>query len=358
VVTIGLLVGMVRERIASPQVRAMIDKVDDAAAALESLLKGLLDLSRFDAGTIKPRVQTTPLQGLFDAIEAHEAESARSKGLRLALRSTPLAVRTDPLLLEQILRNLVQNAIRYTDRGGVLVAARGRGDRVLLQVWDTGCGIAPAQQSAVFEEFVQIDNPGRDRARGLGLGLAIVKRTADLLGHRIGLRSMPRRGSCFSVEVPAAPSQRIMPASVADARTPLYALDVLVLEDDGAVRASLAARLEGWGARVRAIGDLAQLRGLLKQPLRIDLLVTDQRLPSGSGLEAIALVRAHLPAVAALVVTGNTAPDELATLTSAGVPVLHKPFRAAALLRAIEEARGATAASGRAASVGEGGVRA
>ncbi|MEY4750751.1 MAG: hypothetical protein RIQ60_2965 [Pseudomonadota bacterium] len=203
---IGLLVSVLREQIQPPEQRAMIERVDEAVASMEGLLGGLLDLSRLEAATVQPRLEEFALQPLLDAIAVHESEAARRKGLRLRLRATPLVVRSDRLLVEQILRNLVGNALRYTDAGGVLVAARARRDHVVLQVWDSGRGVPYDLQGAIFEEFVQLDDcAGPSRSQGLGLGLSIVKRTAELLGHPLHLRSTPLRGSVFSIELPRVP---------------------------------------------------------------------------------------------------------------------------------------------------------
>ncbi len=163
--TIGLLVSLAREQVASGPVRALIDKTDEAVAAMEDLVKGLLDISRFDSGKVQPQFVPVNLQRLFASIESHEGAAAREKGLSLRFRPTQAAVRSDPLLLEQILRNLVGNAVRYAERGGVLVAARRRGGGLVLQVWDTGVGIAPEHHGAIFEEFMQVGNTSAIAAR-------------------------------------------------------------------------------------------------------------------------------------------------------------------------------------------------
>jgi signal transduction histidine kinase/ActR/RegA family two-component response regulator len=336
VVAIGLMVGLLREQIRVPTLREMIDRVDEAVASMETLLAGLLDLSRLESGTVQPRRERVALQTLFDAIDAHEFEAARSKGLDLRFRPTRLAVLSDPLLLEQILRNLVSNALRYTDRGGVLVCARRRNGQVLLQVWDTGRGIPEEKQAAVFEEFVQLGNRARDSRLGLGLGLAIVRRATDLLGHPIRLRSRLARGTCFSIELPRTEAVRMVAVPVPLSGQPLTGRRILLVEDDSAAREALATRLEHWGAEVTACDGLISLRATLTTLAQSPhLLITDQRLPSGSGLSAIAHVRQHHPQTAALVVTGNTAPNELAVLAASGVPVLNKPFRSDVLLAAI-----------------------
>ncbi|MEP6874806.1 MAG: ATP-binding protein [Burkholderiales bacterium] len=346
VVTIGLLVGLVREQVAAlPAVHAMVDRIYAAVGSMEALLNGLMDLSRLEPGTLTARLQPVPLTWIFDAIGLHEQPAAAQKGLRLRFRPTSLVVHSDPVLLDQIVRNLVSNAVRYTERGGVLVTARRRANgRVLLQVWDTGVGIAAAEQSRVFEEFVQLGGTRRDRQRGQGLGLAIVQRGARALGHALSLRSAPGRGSCFSIELPVSTEPLSQGTAASPPPDPLHACDLWLIDDDDDVRSALALRLSHWGARVTALAGMADLRrhlavcaqGGLALPA---LVVSDQRLADGSGLDCIALIRAQAGReVPVVVVTGNTAPSELAVLDRAGLPVLHKPFRAAELLALLHAA--------------------
>lgn len=347
VVTIGLLLGILREQAVSAPLRAMVDRIHEAAISLEGLLKGLMDLSRLESGTIKPRLQIVPIAPLFEAIDLHHQIAAASKGLHLRFRPTTLAVNSDPTLLDQVLRNLVDNAIRYTDRGGVLVAARKRRDRVLLQVWDSGRGIAAESQALVFEEFVQLDNPGRERNKGLGLGLAIVQRGMRLLGRRISLRSTPGRGSCFTLELPLAAhsSPAAQPAPVP--ALPLAGLLVWLIEDDTAVRDAMVARLRQWGAQVHALSCRADLEQQLAGAAALPaLIVSDQRLPDGTGVQCVARIRERAARfVPALIVTGDTAPSDIAGLVSSGLPVLHKPFSGGELLSSLQQALRATEAS-------------
>ena len=341
VVTIGLLIGLLREQLVAAPLRAMVDRLHEAAASMETLLKGLMDLSRLESGTITPRLQPVALTPLFEAIDLHEQPAAAAKNLKLRFRRTPLAVLSDPVLLEQIVRNLVDNAVRYTDRGGVLVGVRlRRPDRVLLQVWDSGRGIAPQAQASVFEEFVQLDNPGRDRNKGLGLGLAIVQRSVRLLRQRITLRSTPGRGSCFMLELPLAPHGAPVAAAPVAPTLPLRGTLVWLIEDDAAVRDAMSARLRHWGARVLPLACRAELQQRLDDDAPMPtLIVSDQRLPDGTGVDCVNLIRAHAGrAVAAVLVTGDTAPADLALLAKTGLPVLHKPFSAAVLLQLLQEA--------------------
>ncbi|MBT9488117.1 MAG: response regulator [Rubrivivax sp.] len=333
VVAIGLLLGLARERAQGLDLRGLLDRAQEATRALEDLVRGLLDLSRLDDGPVARPRQAVPLQALFQAIAAHEQPAALGKGLRLRFRPTQRVVWSDPLLLEQILRNLVGNAIRYTDRGGVLVVARASAAGVRLQVWDTGRGIAPADQQRVFEAFVQLDNPGRDRSQGQGLGLAIVRRSADLLAHPLGLRSVPARGTCFSLDLPLADATAPLATATAGPAQPLQGRTVWLLDDDPAVREALAERLAAWGATVHHHASLAELdTRLASSGPAPDWLLTDHRLPEGDGTLAIQRVRARCGAVPALLITGDTAPAVMAQLSAQALDVLHKPFRPEALL--------------------------
>ena len=335
VTTIGLLVGLVTEAVTEDRLKAMLARVTESVGALENLLRGLLDLSRLDSGTIAPNVQRVDLAGLYDSIGLHAQPFADVKGLRLRFRGAALSVLSDPLLLQQMLLNLVDNALRHTERGGVLVSARcRRNGQVLLQVWDSGRGIAAPDQHIVFEEFVQLDNAERDRRKGLGLGLAIVKRSATLLGHALQLRSRPGHGSCFGIELPFVPTPApavdvlVAPAEPAS----LAGLRLWLLDDDPSVRDALRARLEAWGAQVESFSRLAELEAGLARGLEAPhALLTDHRLPDGNGLQAIDRLRALHGPIPALVLTGDTGPHELTQFRTRHAQVLHKPFRHADL---------------------------
>jgi signal transduction histidine kinase/ActR/RegA family two-component response regulator len=355
VVTIGLLIDLLREQV-PPALRPMTDRVGEAVSSMEDLLTGLLDLSRLEAGTVRPRPQVIALQPLFDAIASHEGEAARHKRIRLHFHPTPVSVVSDPVLLAQILRNLVSNAVRYTERGGVLVGARRRGGLISIEVWDTGCGIPATHQRTVFEEFVQLDpdrgghpRPARGRTlddgsgNGLGLGLSIVQRSAVLLGHRLLLRSRLDHGSCFSILVPRSTPLPTQPTAPEARPHPLQGLNLTVVEDEPAVQTALRARLEAWGATVQCHDGLTTLRRHLAQRPRghsgIDVLITDHRLRGATGLDVVTAVRQYGGPVPTLVITGDTAPGDLALLAANGLHVLHKPFRADALLAAIQQVR-------------------
>lgn len=346
VVSVSLLAGLLREQSLPDAARLFVDRIADSVAALNALLKGLLDLSRFDAGAVTPRHEVVALRPLIESALADERELARRKGLSLRVRAGEHRVRTDPLLAEQILRNLVGNAVRYTDRGGVLVAARRRRDpeRVLLQVWDTGRGIPESARGTVFAEFAQLERPTGDATGGLGLGLALVRRATELLRVPLRLRSRVGHGSCFEIELP-----RIPEAPPADAPGPpdlaaspargLAGRRIVVVDDEPDVLEALRLRLLAWGAEVQAYDGFEALTralpGIAAASAGPDLLVTDHRLRDGSGLQVAAQARARWPGLPVLLITGDTAPADLAALSRSGMPVLHKPFEADALRAAI-----------------------
>jgi signal transduction histidine kinase/ActR/RegA family two-component response regulator len=380
-VAIGLITGMLKERAREPEIQSMTGRLSEAVESMEDLLRRLLDLSRLEAGAVEFNPQTVELQGLFNAIVTHELEPARAKGIVLTMRTTGLKVHTDPVLLEQILRNLVGNAVRYTEQGRVLVVARRRGQRCLIQVWDTGIGIAPQDQRRIFDDFVQLGNPGRNAHGGLGLGLALVQRASRLLGADISLQSAPGKGSCFAITLPlvqeresrlhwltggrAGPaaestSSEVPPppavphhvpaplmASLLTQEHPLAGVQIVVLEDDRAVRMALERRLAAWGAVVFALPSLADLDNELQRIHRPHVLVTDLSLGDGTGLQAIRRAEMAWPGLRSVIITGDTSAHQLQALADCGAPVLHKPFKIEELLEVLvrhAHARGSAAA--------------
>ena len=250
---------------------------------------------------------------------------------------------SDPLLLERVVRNLLSNAIRYTERGGVLIACRQRRDGVLLQVWDTGIGIPEERNAEVFEEFRQIDNPHRDRSRGLGLGLAIVRRLCALLGLPLTLRSRLGRGTVVSVLLPraeragAAAAVPAPPQPVWDMRSRI----VLVIDDERDVLQATAVLLERWGCKVLTAQSGEQGQALLRGAgLVPDIILSDLRLrDEETGIEAIAAVRAALrQPVPAVLLTGDTAPERIRLARESGYRLLHKPLQPARLRAALQRA--------------------
>ena len=333
-----LFVGALRGQRMSAEVRRLVEYVDESATAMEGLFNALLDISRLDAGEVKTYPTSFLIQPMLERImRDHESEAA-AKGLRLVLQPCSAAVETDPILLERILRNIVSNAVRYTDRGRILIGCRRRAG-LAIQVWDTGRGIPADQQDRVFEEFVQLGNPERDRAAGLGLGLAIVKHLTALLGCPLKLDSVPGRGSVFTLTVPLAAAA---PSPVDSARstpvaTPRREL-ILVIDDELAIQEGMRQLLAGWGYAVIAAGSGPEILARTADcPTRPSLIICDYRLRGGAnGLAVIESLQAEYnDEIPALLITGDTAPDRVAEAERSAFPLLHKPVSNAALQAAI-----------------------
>jgi CheY-like chemotaxis protein len=239
-------------------------------------------------------------------------------------------VRSDSLLLERIMLNLVSNAVRYTARGGVLVGCRRRGERLRIEVWDTGPGIAENQQQYIFDEFYQIPDPDRDRRGGLGLGLAIVDRFRRLLDHPVALTSRLGKGSCFSIQVPLCEprARNAAPSGAGDiAQESTGAGIVLVIDDDPMVLEAMRGLLESWGYRAITAGSHEAVEALVAAAPKPDLIIADFHLSGGrTGMEAIAHVRATFSAeIPAFLVSGDTGPERLQQARAQGYTLLHKP---------------------------------
>lgn len=339
---LGLFIADLSRKEHTPDTRILIERIAASAEAMENLLDSLLDISKLDAGVVSSSPRGFALGPLFERIGNDYAHAARERGLRLRVRPTKLWIHSDPLLFERILINLVGNALRYTPQGSIVVAARRRGDHVLIEVRDSGLGIAPENQSSIFVEFVQLDNPARDRSKGLGLGLAIVRRLADLLYHPITLRSAPGRGSVFGVVVPLARAESSATPQ------PLQEQDLLgriivMIDDDSLAQESLAGLLRAWGCFVVASDSLASaLDALEEMEVEPEIIISDYRLPGPhTGLSIIAKMRerfgANLPA---LLLSGDTGPETLREATACQVPLLHKPVRPAKLRAALSHLLG------------------
>lgn len=343
--TISLLVSLLRERLRGRQAMELADKLSATAHMMEGLFSGLLDVSKLDAGAVKPQFENFPIELLLRHIEHAFSAQAESRGLRLRVRPCGALVRSDPALLESILSNLVSNALRYTLRGGVLLACRKRGEHGLaIQVWDSGCGIDASELAAVFDEFYRVTPADGQSVQGLGLGLSIVKRSAELLGHRLRLRSKLGRGSMFEVDLPLAAgvprglSQiqgQVLPGGPADALAGSF---VLIIEDDRDNREVLESLCVQWGILCVAASGGAQAQALLAAHLRTpDLILSDFHLSDGErGDEAICLIRDVLAEpVPALILSAEMSEEVSSRARACGAMLLTKPANTERLLAAM-----------------------
>jgi signal transduction histidine kinase len=318
----------------TPPQAELVQRMGRSLNALAQMFEVLLDISRLDAGIVPVAPQPLALVPLLRRLHADTAAVAQARGLRVRLHLPPGAesatTQSDPVLLERCLRNLLDNALKYTRRGGVLLALRPAAAGWQLHVWDSGIGMTPEVQGRVFEEFYQADNAERDRARGLGLGLAIVRRVAGLLGHGLDLHSRAGHGTRVRLTVPRLAAATAAPAAPAHAvARPGQSLQVAVVDDDAEVRAGLVALLQRWGHAVLAAADTAELLRHWQAAGRpaVQAIVCDLRLRGGmSGVQAVAALRVGLGAeVPALVITGDVAPERLALLRASALPWLPKP---------------------------------
>jgi two-component system, sensor histidine kinase len=349
---LGLFAAALSTKAREPELKPLVASIHASVDALEGLFAQLLDLSRLDAGALSPEREVVPLQPLFARLANDFEPQAAAHGLALSLVPTTIAVTSDPVLLERILRNLLANALRYTRAGGVVVGARRRGSSVRIDVVDTGIGIAPELSERIFDEFVQGGSAPQSHVggRGMGLGLAIVRRLAALLGHALELDSMPGRGSRFSVVVPQASARarrreaRALPASpVTSTPAAVFAARrIAVIDDDPAVVAAMRALFEAWGARVAGGDSVASVMTELDGHQRgaggpagsaPDLIVADLRLANGRcGIDAVAELRAACGRTPpALIVSGDLGEDARSAVAAAGFTLLSKPLIAASL---------------------------
>ena len=335
---LGLYSAALAARASGAEWRPLVGSVQRAVAALEGQFEQLLDLSRLETGSLTPMQARIAVGPLLARVTAELQPQATAKGLALRVAATRLAVRSDAAMLERALRNLVANAIRYTETGGVLIGARSRGTHIAIDVIDTGIGIAPEHHGRIFDEFYQVRDARSDRVNaGMGLGLAIVRRLAALLEHRIEVASRVGRGSRFSVIAPRAtgaadlrarPAQhrnahteRPAPASIAGAL-------VGVIDDDPASVDAMSALYATWGAEVAGGADAdAMLTALGDAERYPDLVVADLRLSAGgSGIDAVHRLRDELGlAVPALIVSGDISATAERDARAAGLMLLPKP---------------------------------
>ncbi len=336
--SLALLEEAAREEMGSVRGKELLCYMSVAINALNELLTSLLDISKLDAGAVVPQKSALHLDAMLRDLSREFSPQAESKGVTIRYRPCRFWVESDGALLGGILRNLLSNAVRYTDKGSILVACRRRAGKALIQIWDTGVGIPASEHERIFLEFNQLQNPERDRSKGLGLGLAICRRLADLLGHRLELRSIEGRGSVFTVEVPLAkPPLRDRTAATPASPWDIRGLSVLVIEDDQAVLRSMEAILGKWGCDVMSAGSIEIAEQRIAEKPEIDLILADYRLRDNTnGVQAIERVRTKLNRnVPAILITGDTAPDRINEARRSGNVLLHKPVAPAVLRNAI-----------------------
>jgi two-component system, sensor histidine kinase len=339
---LGLFVHALEETPLAERERHVIGNIRRSVDVMEDLFNALLDISRLDARVVQPKITTFPLASVLERVRFEYAAMAREQKLSLVVAPTSLYVHSDPSLLARIIRNLVSNALQYTQSGGVVLGCRRSGRGVRIEVWDSGIGIAADRREEIFREFHQLDNPDRDRRKGLGLGLAIVERLARLLSYPIVVRSIEGRGSVFAVTVPRGAREDYKPVDpVADVGGfDVARMLVLVVDDEVAVQEGMAALLRQWKCEVLTAGSVAEMKERLAAVSGLpDLIISDFRLRAGEdGIRMIEMLRGEFNReIPALLLTGDTAPDRLREAEASGLPILYKPLNPARLRSLISQ---------------------
>jgi signal transduction histidine kinase len=340
---LNMLVDAVKHTSHGPDRARLLERIEATSQAMSNLLDALLDISRLDAGGVSFQHQPIALQPLLLRLRDTYEGQAERKAITLVVHTAPACVRSDPLLLERILGNFLSNALRYTPEGGcVMLAVRQRADHTLIQIRDNGPGIAADSQQAIFQEFVQLHNPQRDRSQGLGLGLAIVQRLAQLLNHPIGLRSCPGHGSSFSIQLPPCDLHQDAPATpvcasaqpIDTALPTLAGCRILLVEDDALVRESYTHLLQLWQCDTRAHATATAALADPELPTwRPHLIIADHRLEGPLNgrqliLEIRRLLGTELPAI---IMTGDTEDPTLRQAATHTLRILYKPVKPAEL---------------------------
>jgi two-component system CheB/CheR fusion protein len=342
--TLSLVRGILEKKIEdkkNEEALTLIARLNETAGALSGMLDTLLDINQLEASIVHPEKVDFPINDLLERLKTEFAYHTKAHGLVWHVVPCRLNIWSDPRLLEQIIRNLLSNAVKYTERGKILLGCRRRGDKLRIEVWDTGIGIPEGQHHAIFEEFHQLDNPTRERSRGLGLGLSIVQRLGNLLGHSVDVHSRPGKGSSFAVEIPLGREQLGALPKRRQRSTVQKAVDdtaILVVEDDPSVREMLDLLFASEGYRTAAAADGKQALTLAPGAIRPDLVVADYSLPNGlTGLQVITGVREALGReIPAVILTGDISTDTMREITRRGCVQRNKPVKAEELTHLIQ----------------------
>ncbi len=334
-----MYIAALRQKIHNSDALAVVESIDAVSLSTARQLSALLDVSQLEAGAIQPNVEDFPIQEVLSRVFTEFAPVAQQKNLDFQGVPSSVCVRSDPILLERILGNFMSNAIRYTQRGRILLGVRRKGSRVAIEVWDTGRGFPDDEALKIFEDFHQIDNQERDRSKGLGLGLAIAKRLAVCLSHRIECDSVVDKGSRFAILV-ALSKKRVIEKSpqaglLENLMHGLQGIRVLLIEDDVEVLKATRQLLESWGCVVVTGRNIDEVMAVVKQhdALPPDVIIADNRLPGGAeGVEIASRVqKINGHTIPTVIMTGDVQEDHLRDISGYGYQVMFKPVQPARL---------------------------
>lgn len=336
----GLFIDVLAECSDEEERKKVIEKIRKSGLALEGLLESLLDISKLDAGAVSVNIEPFKLHSIFDEVISEFESIAKNKNLTIKFIYSNIAVISDKNLVGRILRNLISNAIKYTEHGKILIGCRRKGNNISICVCDTGSGFTKDKYKIIFTEFHQLENPERDRSKGLGLGLAIVKRIEKLLNTNIHVNSIPNKGSIFSFELPVYHGvvKNLIPKKSNTIINNFIGKHIVIIDDEEDIRKGLTSLLSSWGCRVTSLSSTEEIKTTLnKNSQHPDLIVADYRLrDKETGADAIHEIKniysnTDLPAV---IITGDTAPERIKEAKASGYKILHKPV-SGGKLRAI-----------------------
>jgi two-component system CheB/CheR fusion protein len=341
---LSLLQGLLGNIVEGDRAKTLVLRLSETLGAMSGMLNTLLDINQIESGALPVHRVAFPINGILERLKAEFSLPARAKGLDLRKVRTSLWTDSDPRLLEQKIRNLLANAVKYTQDGTVLLGCRRAGDMVRIEIWDSGVGIPEGQLEAIFEEYHQVGNPARERSQGLGLGLSIVKRLGDLLKHPVSVDSRPEKGSVFSIAVARSerqPGQPVAspPLATAVATPGMQIGAILLVEDDPDIRELLAQLLRAEGhAVVTAVDGQTALGRLADGSIRPDIVLADFNLPGGmNGLELAAKARDALGRmVPVAILTGDISSGTLHDIARDRCVHLSKPVKSTELNRLIQ----------------------
>ena len=329
-----MYIAALQSKVKDKEILRIIEDINSVSMSTARLLNALLDVSELEVGAIKPRFESFSVNNMLISIFQSFLPLAKDKGLNFRVVPSSLYVRSDPALLERILGNFMSNAIRYTNKGSVLIGCRKRGDKVVIEVWDTGCGISDDQMSLIYEDFYQIENKERDRGKGLGLGLALAKRLSESLEHKIVSKSTFGSGSCFSVLVNIG--EKTVDENQDESFMNIMNLsgaNILLVEDDMDVLKATKQLLESWGCKVKTARNKDEVMNLIKEnPYdNPDIILADNRLPGdASGIDITYLIQEKLQAsIPCVIMTGDVERNHVQSIIDQGFPVLLKPIQPA-----------------------------
>ena len=329
-----MYIAALQSKVKDKEIMRIIEDINSVSISTARLLNALLDVSELEVGAIKPRFESFSVNNMLISIFQSFLPLAKDKGLNFRVVPSSLYVRSDPALLERILGNFMSNAIRYTNKGSVLIGCRKRGDKVVIEVWDTGCGISDDQMSLIYEDFYQIENKERDRGKGLGLGLALAKRLSESLEHKIVSKSTFGSGSCFSVLVNIG--EKTVDENQDESFMNIMNLsgaNILLVEDDMDVLRATKQLLESWGCKVKTARNKDEVMNLIKEnPYdNPDIILADNRLPGdASGIDITYLIQEKLQAsIPCVIMTGDVERNHVQSIIDQGFPVLLKPIQPA-----------------------------